>query len=79
MELESSPHLIRVLSDHKNLEYFMSTKLVSCRQARWSEFLFRFNFRIIYWLGKAGRKPDALTQRSRDLPKEGDERIAFQC
>ena len=26
-ELKSSPHPIRVLSDHKNLEYFMSTKL----------------------------------------------------
>ena len=23
------PHPIRVLSDHKNLEYFMSTKLLS--------------------------------------------------
>ena len=30
-ELELSPHLIRVLSDYKNLEYFMSTKLLSCR------------------------------------------------
>ena len=38
-ELESLLHLIRVLSDHKNLEYFMSTKLLSRRQARWSEFL----------------------------------------
>ena len=62
MELESSPHLIRMLSDHKNLEYFMSTKLLSHRQAHWSEFLSRSNFKIIYWLGKAGGKPDALTQ-----------------
>ena len=77
-ELESSPHPIRVLSDHKNLEYFMSTKLLSRRQARWSEFLSRFNFRIIYQLGKAGGKPDALTRQSGDLPKEGDERTAFQ-
>ena len=60
-ELESSPHPIRVLSDHKNLEYFMSTKLLSCRQAHWSEFLSRFNFRIIYRPGKASGKPDALT------------------
>ena len=60
-ELESSPHPIRVLSDHKNLKYFISTKLLSCRQVRWSEFLSRFNFRIIYRPGKAGGKPDALT------------------
>ena len=33
-ELESSLHPIRVLSDHKNLEYFMSTKLLSRCQVR---------------------------------------------
>ena len=82
LELESTPHPIRVLSDHKNLEYFMSTKLqVSRRQAQWSEFLSRFNFKIVYRPGKAGAKPDALTRRSGDLPKEGDkydERTKFQ-
>ena len=77
-KLESSPHPIRVLSDYKNLKYFMSTKLLSCHQVRWSEFLSRFNFRNIYWPGKAGGKPDALTRWSGNLPKEGDERIAFQ-
>jgi hypothetical protein len=33
-ELEESPHPIEVLSDHKNLEYFISTKLLNRRQAR---------------------------------------------
>jgi len=73
--LEGSRHPIQVLSDHKNLEYFMSTKLLNRRQARWSEFLSRFDFRITYRPGKAGGKPDALTRRSGDLPKEGDERL----
>ena len=50
----------------------MSTKLLSRRQARWSEFLSRFNFKIVYRPGKAGVKPDALTRRSGDLPKGGD-------
>ena len=58
-ELESTPHPIRVLSDYKNLEYFISTKLLSRRQARWSEFLSRFNFKIVYRPGKAEAKPDA--------------------
>jgi len=31
--LEGSRHPIQVLSDHKNLEYFMSTKLLNHRQA----------------------------------------------
>jgi len=56
----------------------MSTKLLNRRQARWSEFLSRFNFQIIYRPGKQGGKPDALTRRSADLPKEGDERLLHQ-
>lgn len=76
--LEGSKHPITVLSDHKNLEYFMSTKLLNRRQARWSEFLSRFDFKITYRPGKAGGKPDALTRRSGDLPDEGDDRIQHQ-
>jgi hypothetical protein len=33
-ELEFSSHSIKILSNHKNLEYFMSTKLLFRRQAR---------------------------------------------
>ena len=73
--LEGSSHPVQVLSNHKNLEYFMSTKLLNRRQARWSEFLSRFNFKILYRPGKQGAKPDALTRRSEDLPKEGDKRL----
>jgi hypothetical protein len=43
-ELQSVENPIQVLSDHKNLEYFMSTKLLNRRQARWSQFLSHFNF-----------------------------------
>lgn len=50
----------------------MSTKQLSRRQARWSEFLSRFNYQIVYRPGKAGDKPDSLTRRSGDLPQEGD-------
>ena len=67
-----------MLSDYKNLEYFMSTKLLSHCQALWFEFLSQFNFRIIYQPGKAGGKPNALTQRFGDLPKEEDECTPFQ-
>jgi hypothetical protein len=73
-ELQSVINPIRVLSDHKNLEYFTTTKLLNRRQAQWSQFLSQFNFKIVYRLGTAGGKPDALTRRSGDLPKEGDDR-----
>jgi transposase InsO family protein len=77
-ELEGASSPIKVISDHKNLEYFTTTKLLNRRQARWSEFLSRFNFHITYRPGKQGAKPDSLTRRSEDLPKEGDERLRHQ-
>lgn len=77
-ELESTPYPIQVLSDHRNLEYFMTTRLLSRRQARWSEFLSRFNFKITFRPGNRSGKPDALTRRSGDLPKGGDSRLEFQ-
>jgi transposase InsO family protein len=56
----------------------MTTKLLNRRQARWSEFLSRFDFVIQFRSGKQGAKPDVLTRRSGDLPKEGDERLMHQ-
>ena len=50
----------------------MTSKLLNRRQARWAEFLSRFNFRITYRPGKQGGKPDSLTRRSGDRPDEGD-------
>ena len=70
---------IRVITDHKNLEYFMTTKQLNRRQARWAEFLSEFNFRITYRPGRLGTKPDSLTRRPGDLPEEhGDARHQFQ-
>jgi hypothetical protein len=78
-ELEGATHDITVLCDHRNLQYFMTTKDLSRRQVRWSEFLSRFRFEITYRPGKLMGKPDALTRRSQDLPNgEEDERRQFQ-
>lgn len=77
-ELEGSESPVSVLTDHRNLEYFMSTKHLNRRQMRWSEFLTRFNLNITYRPGKQGVKPDSLTRRSQDLPEEGDERLLHQ-
>jgi hypothetical protein len=77
-ELEGVSHPIKVLSDHKNLEYFMTTKLLNHRQTCWAEYLSRFNFKIVYRPGKARAKPDSLTHRSGDLPQGGDDRLVEQ-
>ena len=71
-ELEGFTYSIDVITDHKNLEYFIFTKQLSCCQAHWSEFLFCFNYHITYCSGKADSKLNALTHRSEDLPKERD-------
>jgi hypothetical protein len=46
--LEGAQHPVTVYTDHKNLEYFMSAKVLNRRQARWSISLLRFNFVITY-------------------------------
>ena len=73
-ELEGAAFPIKVLTDHKNLQYFMTTKLLSHRQARWSEYLSRFNFVIVYRPGSQGQKPDALTRRTQDAQALDDAR-----
>lgn len=64
---------IKVYSDHRNLEWFMTTKNLNRRQARWAEFLSEFNFKIMYRPGKQGEKPDALTRRPQDLPVDAND------
>jgi transposase InsO family protein len=71
--LEGAPSQIDVVTDHKNLEYFATTKLLSRRQARWSEFLSAFNMVIRFRPGRLGAKPDALTRRPDLYLKEGKE------
>ena len=75
--LEGSPHTIDVITDHKNLEYFATTKTLTRRQARWSEFLSAFNLLIRFRPGKLGAKPDALTRRPDVYPKRGDKDYAL--
>jgi RNase H-like domain found in reverse transcriptase len=46
--LEGTAHTILVITDHKNLEYFTSTKLLTHQQAQWSEYLSLFDYLITY-------------------------------
>ena len=42
--LEGALHQILVRCDHKNLEYFTTSKVLSLRQAHWSEILSSYDF-----------------------------------
>ena len=48
VELQGAPQTIQVVSDHKALEYFMSTKALTAWQARWADMLSQYNFQIKY-------------------------------
>ncbi len=69
-ELEDFIYSVEMITNHKNLEYFMSTKQLSRHQARWSEFLSKFNYHITYCFDKINDKSNALTRRSEDLSKK---------
>jgi hypothetical protein len=61
--LEESEILINMVTDHKNLKYFTTTKILTRCQVRWSEYLSAFNLVICFCPGKLGGKPDALTKQ----------------
>lgn len=65
-----------VLSDHKNLEHFKTAKRLTERQVRWSYTLSQFDFRLKFRAGKYSERPDALSRREQDTPKDAsDERL----
>jgi RNase H-like domain found in reverse transcriptase/Integrase zinc binding domain len=67
--LEGTEVPIDVVTDHKNLEYFCTTRILSRRQAWWSTFLSGFNMVMRFHPGHLGTKPDTLTRRPDLYPK----------
>ena len=67
-ELEGTANAVKVITDYKALEYFMSSKLLFARQARQAKILSCYYFRITYKLGKLN-KADLLTriEETKDL------------
>ena len=62
--LEGANHKVLIQCDHKNLEYFQTSRVLSRRQARWAEILSSYVFRIEHPEGKKNpadgpsRRPD---------------------
>jgi len=61
--LEGPAYSIDIVIDHKNLEYFSTTKVLTWRQAWWSEYLSQFNLVIRFCPGHLGTKLDTLTRQ----------------
>ena len=74
--LEGSLTLIDMVTDHKNLEYFSTTKLLTHRQVHWLEYLCQFNLTICFRPGHLGTKPNVLMRQWDIYPKEGGSNYA---
>jgi hypothetical protein len=55
---------ILVFTDHQNLRYFTTSKVLNQREVHWAEKPLEFDFRIIYLAGSKNGKPDALSRCS---------------
>jgi hypothetical protein len=62
--LQGSQLKFEIWTDHKNLEYFTTTKKLNRRQARWSLELSEYNFALIHKSRKQHVKTDMLSRRS---------------
>jgi hypothetical protein len=75
-ELEGSQSQFEIITDHKNLATFATSKQLNARQARWAEFLSQFDFRIVYRPGTLNSRADALSRRPQDTPQDTtDDRV----
>ncbi|MBW0561724.1 hypothetical protein O181_101439 [Austropuccinia psidii MF-1] len=59
--LLSLSYSFAVLTYHSSVRYFMSSKVLTCHQAHWAEFLSKFHVSITYRPGRLATLPDALS------------------
>ena len=78
-ELQGTDQPFEIITDHKNLQTFMTTKQLNQRQVRWAEFLSQFNFIITYRAGNKAILPDALSRLPGTKPvRTNDERLRYR-
>jgi len=61
--LERAKLEFEIWTDHKNLQYFITSQKLNHRQARWTLYLSRFNFTLKHIPGKSMGKADGLSRR----------------
>ena len=77
-ELEGTHSQFQIYTDHKALEYFMTTKQLTGRQAQWAEALSEYYFTIMYWLSKQNTKADVLTQWEQETDLQDEVKAEYQ-
>ena len=61
--MEGAKLEFEIWTDHKNLQYFMTSQKLNHRQARWALYLSQFNFTLKHVPGKSMGKADGLSKR----------------
>ena len=64
-----------IITDYKNLEYFINPRKLNKRQVRWSIFLSQYNIKMVYQSGKKNQKIDVLSQKEQDILLNNNIRI----
>jgi len=60
--LEEAKKEFKIWSNHTNLQYFMTSQKLNCRQARWALYLSGFNFILRHVPGRSMGKVDSLSR-----------------
>jgi hypothetical protein len=69
--LDGLLHTVQVFTDYKNLEYFMTTKVLNRRQACWAQELAGMDFKMFYRKQISNGKPDTLSRHLEYRPEKG--------
>ncbi|MBW0576037.1 hypothetical protein O181_115752, partial [Austropuccinia psidii MF-1] len=69
--LLSLSNSFEVLTDHSSLQYLISSKVLTPRQARWGEFLSEFHLTITSRPGRLATLPDSLSSWDNVYPERG--------
>jgi len=69
--LLGTKHVVKVCTDHKNLQYFCEPQKITGRQAHWMEFLQDFDYQLEHIPSSSNTIADLLSRRN-DLNKGVD-------
>jgi len=78
--LEREKLEFEIWTDHKNLQYFMTSQKLNWRQAKWVLYLSWFNFVLKHIPGKSIEKADGLSKRSdwQGVKKDNEDRMLIK-
>jgi len=66
-EWDCTASILQLITDLKNIEYFMTEKLLNQKQTSWAGLFIRFDYHILYRPEKSNGTADALTSRLGDI------------